>query len=272
MTFLLWTLIPAMLLAISNILQKIGLDTVAHKVHTHRPWEWIKTVVRNYPWWGGIGIAAVATVGYYAAIGKYNISLVQPMMALNPVLTALAGWLFLKEHLDRRTAVAIGLVVIGLCFAGFLHGEARGSESATMLWVFSASCLVFVGAVRFFIHSEEVRKSLIGGVGFGLSAVLMKSLETHYLAAGSLGNALVDLPTLARALGYVATYLLGFVYLQVALTFGRALFVIPLTSAIGMLIPSIAGIVVFQEPFGWAKLTALGLVGFGSAMFVRFRD
>jgi uncharacterized membrane protein len=273
MTFLLWTLGPAILLAIGNILQKIGLAKIAHHVHPKRPIEWARTVVQNLPWWGGIGISAVATIVYYGALARYNISVVQPLMAFNPVLTALAGWLFLKEHLDRRTGVAITIVVLGLCFAGFLHGEVKGSENSLYLWVFAFALCVGIGAVRLFIHNVEARKSLIAGIGFGLSAVFMKSLEEHFqIRESTLTPALLfDLAMLSRALAFIATYLIGFIYLQVALTHGRALLVVPLTSAIGMLVPTLAGLVVFQEPFGILKISAVGLVALGSALFVRLK-
>lgn len=278
-TFLLWTLGPAILLAVSNILQKIGLDRVAHKVHTHRPKEWVYTVIQNFPWWCGIGIAAVATVVYFGALGRYNISLVQPLMAFNPVLTALAGWLLLKEHMDRRTGIAILFVVFGLAVAGLLHGEAKGVESVPRLWSFVAFFALFVVGVRFVVHNQEPRKSLIAGVGFGLSGVLMKSLEEQFMAHGG-ANLHLDTAwqivgnwdVMSRALGFVITYLMGFVYMQVALTHGRALLVIPLVSAVGMLVPTLAGITVFQEPVGPAKLIAISLVALGSALFVRLKD
>jgi len=273
MEFLLWTLGPAVLLAVGNILQKIGLERVAHKVHVKRPGEWVRTVIQNLPWWCGIGVAAVATIAYFGALGRYNISLVQPMMSLNPVLTVLAGWLFLKENLDKRTALATLLVVLGLSFAGFLHGEASGHESESNLTVFTLAVLASIGLVRLFIHNIEARKSLIGGIGFGLSAVFMKSLEGHYFFhGGTFSMALaVDPGLVIRALAFVVTYLIGFVYMQVALTHGRALFVIPLTAAIGMLIPTLAGIIVFLEPCGAAKICAVSLVALGSALFVKLR-
>ena len=284
MAFLLWTLGPAALLALANILQKVGLDRVAHQVHVKRPGEWVRTVASNLVWWSGIAIAAVATIGYYGALGLYNISLVQPMMALNPVLTALMGWLIVKEHLDRRTAAAIALVVTGLVCAGLLHGEAHGQESGSMLIGFTVLFTLALGAVRLFVHNFEARKSLISGIGFGVSAVMMKSLEAHFILDGGaqlhgvsdwLGapalHILADPGILLRAVGFVATYVTGFIYMQVALTHGRALFVVPLASAIGMLVPTFAGVTVFQEPLGVAKAFAIVLVSLGSALFVRLK-
>lgn len=282
MTFLLWTIGPAIALAIANILQKVGLSRIAHQIHPTRPIEWVRLVAQNWIWWSGIALAGVATVAYFGALARFNISLVQPLMALNPVLTVLMGWLLLKEHLDRRTGLAIGIVVLGLVIAGFLHGESKGVESPMRLWIFSAACFVILVPAQWRIHHEESRKSLIAGVGFGLSSVFMKSLEEHFWNAGGahlhgasdwLGMPLLQVLSVTdvwtRALAFVVTYLTGFLLMQVALAHGRALFVIPLVSAVSMLIPSLAGIIAFQEPFGLVKLVAIGLVALGSGLFIR---
>lgn len=282
MSFLIWTLGPAIALAIANILQKVGLSRIAHRIHPTRPVEWVKLVAQNWVWWSGIALAAVATVAYFGALARFNISLVQPFMALNPVLTVLIGWLVLKEHLDKRTAVAVSVVVFGLVLAGFLHGEHKGIESPSKLWVFSAVCFLAVLAMRWKVHHDESRKSLIAGVGFGLSSVFMKSLESHFWNDGGsqlqgisdwLGMPLLHVLVMpdvwTRTVAFVGTYLTGFVLMQVAMAHGRALFIIPLVSAVSMLVPSLAGIIAFQEPFGVIKLVAIGLVALGSGLFIR---
>ena len=95
------TLIPAICFACGNILAKSGLSAVAHTVSIKQPWAFIKLILRNKYWWMGFSLSAIANLGYYLAMALYDISLVQPMMTLNPVLTALlvSG---LKEHLTKR--------------------------------------------------------------------------------------------------------------------------------------------------------------------------
>lgn len=282
MTFLFWTIGPAIALAVANILQKVGLSRIAHQIHPTRPAEWVRLVVQNWIWWSGIALAGIATVAYFGALARFNISLVQPLMALNPVLTALIGWLVLKEHMDRRTGIAIGIVVFGLVLAGFLHGENKGVESPLRLWIFAAGCIVLLLMAQWRINHAESRKSLIAGVGFGLSSIFMKSLEEHFWNGGGaqlqgasdwfgmpLLHIISAVDVWTRVLAFVATYFTGFLLMQVALAHGRALFVIPLVSAVSMLIPSLAGILAFQEPFGVVKLVAIGLVALGSGLFIK---
>ena len=116
MLFLLLTIGPAFLFACGNILEKSGVSTVGKRTGgTSRPWEFFKGVITNKFWWLGIACSGLATVGYYIAMAQYDLSQVQPMMVLNPVLTALMGFCILKEVLTKRIVVAICFVVAGLC-------------------------------------------------------------------------------------------------------------------------------------------------------------
>jgi len=203
-------------------------------------------------------------------LAQYNMSLVQPMMALNPVLTALGGWVILKEHLDRRTALAIFFVMIGITFAGTLSGEQPGHEFELFLWIFTAIVVAVLVSLRFLVKQFETRKAVIGGVCFGLSAIFMKSLTALPVVKSDAGlHLLLDGQVFIRLVLFVVTYLAGFSYTQMGMTQGRALFIVPLSSALGMLVPSLAGIVVFGEPLSWAKGTALVLVTLGSLLFIR---
>lgn len=274
MIFFLWTLGPAILLALGNILQKIGLSHVAQSQQPQGWQSWCRHVLRNLPWWGGMGLSAIATLLYYGALSRYNISLVQPMMAFNPVLTALIGWLYLKEHIELRTIIAILLIVGGLICAGTQGQEALGYENPVYLGSFFFFWVLVIMISRVFVLQFEVRKSLIGGVGFGMAAIFVKSLslylQSHAISPVS-GAALADLGLILRFLAFLLCYFTGFFYTQAALSRGRALFVVPFSAALGMLIPALAGFLVFQEPAGPLKLGAVALVALGSALFIRLR-
>ncbi len=271
--FFLWTLLPALLFAVSNLLQKVGLDKAQTHAMGHGAWSHIKSVLQNVAWWSGIILAFFGTLGYYGALARYNISLVQPLMALNPVLTALGGWWLLKEHLDRKTLLAISVVVLGLSFAGALHRETAGIESSHALWLFGLFFLLCVGLLQLFLRHTESRQSLIAGIHFGLSAVFMKSMESIISLGGGFDwSDPFDSRVWTRGLAYVGTYLWAFFSMQIALAKGRSLLVVPLVSAMGMFVPSLAGILVFQEPAGAPKIAALLLVLLGSLLFIKTKD
>ena len=115
MLFFLLTIGPAFCFACGNILEKSGISKVGKRTGgVANPWQFFKGVLSNGYWWLGISCSAIATVGYYIAMARYDLSQVQPMMVLNPVLTALMGFWLLKEKLTKRIIVAICFVVAAL--------------------------------------------------------------------------------------------------------------------------------------------------------------
>ena len=269
MLFLLLTIGPAFLFACGNILEKSGVSTVGKRTGgTSKPWEFFKGVITNKFWWLGFGCSVLATVGYYIAMARYDLSQVQPMMVLNPVLTALMGFCILKEALTKRIVVAICFVVAGLLYSVESLGESTAAQNVSMLWIYSGVLCGVTLVLHLFVKNREMVDSLIMGVGFGLSAAFYKSLamdfDLDHIDVSSVANLLVDF----RTLGYVATYGIAFLYSQISFSRGRALFIIPFSAAVGAAVPTLAGALVFSEAFPIGKIVSVALVLTGAALFV----
>ena len=269
MLFLLLTIGPAFLFACGNILEKSGVSTVGKRTGgTSKPWEFFKGVITNKFWWLGFGCSVLATVGYYIAMARYDLSQVQPMMVLNPVLTALMGFCILKEALTKRIVVAICFVVAGLLYSVESLGESTAVQNVSMLWIYSGVLCGVTLVLHLFVKNREMVASLIMGVGFGLSAAFYKSLAMNFdldhIEVSSVANLLVDF----RTLGYVATYGIAFLYSQISFSRGRALFIIPFSAAVGAAVPTLAGALVFSEAFPIGKIVSTVLVLTGAALFV----
>jgi len=249
--FFLLTLSSAVGLAFGNILESIGLRKAVSA----------KSLVKNKFWLAGLCLSAVATLLYYAAMAEYNISLVQPFMALNPALTAVLGWKILGEKITRKVALAIALIFCGLLIDGTLAEEAAGGfRPRETLWIYVGAVLVLLAVSCLIFRVAETVDSLCAGVGFGLSAVLYKSISLEGLSPP---------PIDVRIFAFAALYLAAFFCSQVGLRRGRALFVIPLSAAVGLIVPAIGGLVVFGEPFPPQKIIVLFLVFAGSILFIR---
>ena len=249
--FFLLTLSSAVGLAFGNILESIGL----------RAANSAKSLVKNKFWLGGLCSSIIATLLYYAAMAKYNISLVQPFMALNPALTAILGWKILGEKTTRKIVFAIALIFCGLLIDGTLAGEASGGlRPKETLWIYAGAVLVLLAVFCSIFRASEIVDSLCAGVGFGLSAVFYKSISL---------DGLFPPPIDLRIFAFTVLYLAAFLCSQIGLRRGRALFVIPLSAAVGLIVPAIGGIVVFGEPFPPQKVIVLLLVFAGSILFIR---
>ena len=171
MLFLLLTIGPAFLFACGNILEKSGVSTVGKRTGgTSNPWEFFKGVVTNKFWWLGIACSGLATLGYYIAMAQYDLSQVQPMMVLNPVLTALMGFCILKEVLTKRIVVAICFVVAGLLYSVENLGESTAVQNVGTLWLYAGGLSFATLIAHLWVKDREMVDSLIMGVGFGLSA------------------------------------------------------------------------------------------------------
>jgi drug/metabolite transporter (DMT)-like permease len=249
--FFLLTLSSAVGLAFGNILESIGL----------RAENSAKSLVKNKFWLGGLCLSIIATLLYYGAMDKYNISLVQPFMALNPALTALLGWKILGEKMSRKIAFGIVLIFCGILIDGTLAGEASGGlRPKETLWIYAGAVLALLAMFCLVFRVSEIVDSLCAGVGFGISAVIYKSISLDGLSPPP-----IDL----RIFAFAVLYLTAFLCSQIGLRRGRALFVIPLSAAVGLIVPAIGGIVVFGEPFPLQKIIVLFLVFAGSVLFIR---
>ena len=263
------TIGPAFLFACGNILEKSGVSTVGNRTGgTSRPWAFFKGVITNKFWWLGICCSGLATVGYYVAMARYDLSQVQPMMVLNPVLTALMGFCILKEALTRRIVVAICFVVAGLLYSVENLGESTAVQNVGMLWAYAGGLSLVTLFAHLCVKDREMVDSLIMGVGFGLSAAFYKSLamdfDLDHIEWSSVANLLLDF----RTLGYIATYGIAFLYSQISFSRGRALFIIPFSAAVGAAVPTLAGALVFAEAFPMGKAISVALVLIGACLFI----
>ena len=177
---------------------------------TSNPWEFFKGIVTNKFWWLGIACSGLATLGYYIAMAQYDLSQVQPMMVLNPVLTALMGFCILKEVLTKRIVVAICFVVAGLLYSVENLGESTAVQNVGTLWLYAGGLSFATLIAHLWVKDREMVDSLIMGVGFGLSAAFYKSLAMDFdldnIDFSSVANLLVDFRTLAILLLTVSLF------------------------------------------------------------------
>ena len=201
-------------------------------------------------------------------VGKRTGGVANPMMVLNPVLTALMGFWLLKEKLTKRIIIAICFVVAGLTYSVETMGEATGTQNVAMLWSYAGILSVVTLFVHLCYKNREIVDSLIMGMGFGLSAVFYKSMAMDFdldtLGIDTILGLLLD----ARLWGYVATYSIAFLYSQVSFSRGRALFIVPFSAAVGAAVPTLGGGIVFAESFPLGKIVSVSLVLIGAALFV----
>ncbi len=270
MLFFLLTIGASVCFACGNVISKSGITQVAIKPDIKHPFLFITAILTNKRWWLGFTFACLASAGNYSAMALYNLSLVKPISTLNPVLTAIFGYIFLKESINKRVVSAIICVILGLLVAAFDVEEQAGGQNISSLWIFSFLMLTFGLVSKKIIKKKEIGDSLIMGMGYGLSDSFYKSIAITATEKGIelSGSEILFWITDLRVWGFLISFALAFCYTQIAFSHGRALFVIPFSAAIGAAVPILAAAIVFNEPFPLNKIVCVIFVLIGSSLFI----
>jgi uncharacterized membrane protein len=259
-------LIAALGFAVGNVLQKSGLDRLP-KV---KP-LWLEMLSSGL-WWLGLGVTSVAVLLGYAATALGQLSLVQPILSLNPLLSvALAAW-WLRERLDSWSKIALVAFLLGLICLVWVKGEAQWVDPSLM-WKTGLALFLLMLIGSFLPLSPAWKWSIVSGLGFALSPVLFKAAAfTQSLAVdggASLWQSWLFQPYTGA---FVAIYLINFVVSQVALAAGKLHFVVPLSAGIGMVGASATGIYAFGEGLDLGKWLGLMAMTLAFVAFARSRN
>ena len=117
MLFLLLTIGPAFLFACGNILEKSGVSAVGKLTGgTSRPWEFFKGIVTNKFWWLGIACSGLATLGYYVAMARYDLSQV-PGILNRKIARGTKNFLYepAMSEAEYQQAIKVGADLVDAC-------------------------------------------------------------------------------------------------------------------------------------------------------------
>jgi drug/metabolite transporter (DMT)-like permease len=211
-------------------------------------------LLRRPRWVAGTALSAAGALLQVVALTLSPLTVVQPTLALGLVLLLVLSSVVLHERVGRREGVGVGVVVCGVIVValvaapGLGHtGDAAGVAVLALL-LGTATALPF--ALRARVHDARVRV-LAAAAGDAWAAIAMK-LVADAVDRGSWG--------VAVAWG-VSGLLAGFLALTAemsALQRIAATRVAPIVVSAQVLVPVIAGPLVFDEP--WADTVPARIV------------
>lgn len=241
--------LSALAFALGNVLQKMGLSRL------HGSAAVWKETLRSTWWWMGMGTTILAVLLSYWVTAHASLSVVQPIICLNPILTVLFARHWVGEKFSPSPWPLLFLA-LGLAFFAMCPSEAsdRGQHYA----LFLGSALGLGVLVTLGVRALDLRWALLSGLGFALSPVLYKGLlaelgSVDFELGPSLAFALIHSPSL---LPFVGIYFFAFIASQIALYHGRVSVVVPISAGLGALGSALAGVLVFGEDLGIAKIVA----------------
>jgi drug/metabolite transporter (DMT)-like permease len=178
----------------------------------------IRTLLVNRAWLIGLVGMFVGMALFGMALGRGDITVVQPVVCLTGVVAAIVGVGFLGERLGRLEWVGIGLTLLGVVLVGM--GGGGQTATAPQVWPLLAFIAVTTTLalasllLRRLSLSAELTLSLAAGLIYGLANMLGKVLTQNVLAevGGSFdldrlevwASMLTDWPIFAIGVGNIA--------------------------------------------------------------------
>ena len=265
---------------VGTVMQKHGMASSFPKISLAGFFKEIgtifKTLTRNWIWVVGMLIMIGGMVSYATALGKADLSIVQPIICLTGVVAAIAGVTFLKERMRPIEWLGIALILGGVMVISLAGGgESSQIPTNSSLLIFTAiSCVLIAGAytLKRFNISLEFTLSLAAGLNFGLANLMGKLLTQRVIldvgAPFSLGRGdvwsslLLDYPVYI----VIAANIIGGATFQTAFANGRASVVSPIVTIVSTILPIVAALAIFGENVFLLHGVGIGVVIAGTAL------
>lgn len=219
--------------------------------------EVLRTLLVNRAWMLGLlgMIAGMALFGM--ALGRGDITVVQPVVCLTGVVAAVVGVGFLGERLGRMEWGGISLTLLGVVLVGLAGGSQTSVQPAGLpltLFVVVVSAMALASLLLRRLHlSAELTLSLAAGLIYGLANMLGKLLTQRVIADVGGGFDLNRLEVWISMAGdwpiwaiLVANVAAGIFY-QTAFANGRASVVGPVVVIISNVLPILGALLLFAE-------------------------
>jgi drug/metabolite transporter (DMT)-like permease len=227
-------------------------------------------------------IAIGGAANYASALGKADITIVQPIISLTGVIAAVTGVVFLKEKVRPIEWAGISLIIAGVVVVSLAEGgQSAQSPTNFGLFVFTLVSVVLIGCsflIKRIGASLEFSLALAAGLNYGLANLMGKLLTQRAIievgAPFSLGRGDVWISLLTDYPAWIilATNILGGALLQTAFANGRASVVSPIVTIISNLLPIVGALAIFGEQVRLLHAIGIFIVLVGTSFLALRQD
>ena len=232
-----------------------------------RPLHSVQALLTDRSWLMGFALESGGFALYVAALALAPLTLVQSIAAGGIGILAFVSARMRRQRLGRHELAGVlvsmlGLLALAVSLAGGTGEGTGGSTFEILLWLAAtaAAAVVALGLGRRF-GAFAVAEGVAGGLFFSIGDISVK--------VATQGGARA-----AFAIGVIAGYSLGTVFLQLGYQKGGALTVAGLATLLTNALPIAAGTVVLGEPvpsgvFGGLRIAAFAAVTLGAILLAR---
>lgn len=261
-------LVAYTMLNIGLVLEKKGASSLPQVEHQTLI-ENVKNFLYNKVWLIGLILTSVQWFFYLFALDYGSISLVTPFNGWGIVVLVTFSYFYLKESISRVELVCIAGTIVGVIILGFTAPESKItldpvsigailSNPISILFILLLFVLTILPAViswkRHFWHADVILGAC-SGVGASIGAIFSNAMMAYISTTdlwSTLGIALATLVFWFFLFMAAAGNTVSMVYQQIAYQKGKASLVAPLFTIVSLVVPVIAGIIMFGE---WERVT-----------------
>lgn len=252
-------------LNIGLVLEKKGADNVP-PIEDTGAIQNVKNFFGNKIWLIGFLLTNLQWVIYFAAVALAPLSVIAPMLGFGLIVLAIFSRYYLKEKIEKVEIMSMGAIIGGITIIGITALEetprtleqmwglfAQPSAMIFLLGISVAAGILCVYSIKGDFKLGAIIFGFAAGVGAGIGATFTKGASAGFSdLLGAAGNIVFWVMILLMLVGNVVSLVL----LQVGFQKGKAVVVGPLFSVLGMILPVLAGVIIFGE---WNAQTSLNI-------------
>lgn len=273
-------IVACFIFSVGGAMQKHGMATSFPKLSGSaiiKEWRKIlATIFKNWVWVTGTILVFVGWIFHFQALGMGDISIVQPLLNIQIIMIVLIGVLVLKEKVKAFEFVGLAILFGGAMILSFSsHEKAAKTMTEWVLWVVVIACFAVVGLISLFLNRKK--GSALFEIGLAVIGALLVSLNSIFMNATTIvvqrGRGSFNLSTLSDWIRVLSTpYFLGVivigisctVIIQWAYTHGRVSIIAPVLNTVQMIIPIIAGPLIFAEVISPVRIGGIVVITIGT--------
>ncbi|RLI68108.1 MAG: hypothetical protein DRP02_01785 [Candidatus Gerdarchaeota archaeon] len=232
----------------------------------------LKNMITNKAWIFGFLLNSSSTLFAAGAFALASITVLQPLYGFGLIVLVIFIHFYLKEKINRLDIVGVFFGIVGIVVIGITAKPLEQISYLTLITLFtSRNGIIFFSvflsiALLSYLVSEKTKKT-ISLVFLVISSAIWTATQNLFTKA--VATAIRDVGFIEAFFGerwlftwtfvllYFFVSVIGIILLNISYQKGQGVIILPIWAAIQVIIPVLAGIIIFQE---WAPTSGYSIL------------